>query len=89
MWRAIERLARSGCETLNFGRTSMNSAGLRRYKLQWGSREETLAYLKWDISGNRMIPGVDRAHGVQNAFFRSCPMTLSRLLGSMLYPHIA
>ena len=89
MWRAIQKFAASGFESLDFGRTSMHNAGLRRYKLQWGTREESLPYVKWDFSRDQVVPGVDRAHGFKNTFFRACPMTLSRMLGGMLYPHIA
>src|SRR5205823_295553 len=44
MWEAIQSLARRGFKTLHFGRTSPANAGLRRFKLAWGTTEETISY---------------------------------------------
>src|ERR1700693_5660710 len=42
MWEAIRFLVRAGAESLHFGRTSLGNDGLRRFKLTWGTEEETI-----------------------------------------------
>jgi hypothetical protein len=89
MWRAIEHESRRGAQTLDFGRTSLHNEGLRRYKLNWGSEEKTINYLKWDSRHGRFIQGKDRSSGFQNLAFRRLPALVSRAAGRFLYPHIA
>ncbi len=50
MWEGIRFLARSGCESLHFGRTSLTNEGLRRFKLGWGTTEELIRYFQWDTA---------------------------------------
>ncbi|MCH1502705.1 MAG: GNAT family N-acetyltransferase, partial [Verrucomicrobiales bacterium] len=42
MFRAIQFLAASGAKTLDFGRTALDSPGLRRFKLSWGTEEKVI-----------------------------------------------
>jgi len=89
MWKAIEGCVEKGAKSLDFGRTSCSNEGLRRYKQQWGTRESMLNYLKWNYSARGYMRDTDRSSGWQNRFFRSCPGRISRLLGTLIYPHIA
>jgi hypothetical protein len=89
MWRAIQRLCASGVKQLDFGRTSFHNEGLRRYKLNWGVRERTINYLKWDYRRSAVAHERDASAGWQNYFFHLCPAALARALGRILYPHIA
>jgi lipid II:glycine glycyltransferase (peptidoglycan interpeptide bridge formation enzyme) len=61
MWEGIRFLARSGCESLHFGRTSLINVGLRRFKLGWGAAEELIRYFKWDTATRKWVGGRD--HG--------------------------
>ena len=45
MWEAIQFLAQGGFDTLHLGRTSFGNEGLRRFKLAWGTVEETIELL--------------------------------------------
>lgn len=89
MWRAIQRFAANGAAKLDFGRTSMYNDGLRRYKLNWGARERTISYARWDVQKRAFRQDKDQSSGLQNVFFRRCPLALSRALGQFLYRHIA
>jgi hypothetical protein len=88
IWEAIRFLAQTGCESLHLGRTSLNNAGLRRFKLGWGTAEEVIRYFKWDTTAGKWISGCDRENGVYNALFARMPLALNRLAGALLYPHL-
>lgn len=85
MWEAIRWLAGQGCAELDFGRTSVENEGLRRFKAGWGSREETVEYVKYDLSAQRFRVDKDRAAGWHNQIFRKMPMVLLRAAGTVLY----
>jgi hypothetical protein len=89
MWEAIQFLAQNGFDTLHLGRTSRGNQGLRRFKLGWGAEEETLEYFRFDIVSNKWI--IDRANvsGFHNVLFARLPLALNRLIGAMIYPHLA
>jgi hypothetical protein len=89
MWKAIQHLCEQAAETLDFGRTSKYNEGLRRYKLNWGSQERTIHYMKWNLRRETFVRESDHSSGWQNHFFRHCPIAVSRLVGRLLYRHIA
>lgn len=86
---AIQHLVASGFQSLDFGRTSIHNEGLRRYKLNWGTHERTIRYLKWDFRNSGFVRDRDQSSGWQTRFFRRFPQPISRLLGRLLYRHIA
>ncbi len=88
MWEGIRFLAQNGAESLHFGRTSLENDGLRRFKLTWGTQEETISYLKFDAEAGQLVVGQDAASGFHNAVFRRLPLALNLLAGSMIYPHL-
>ena len=55
MWQGIQFLARNGAEKLHFGRTECENEGLRRFKLSWGTEEETIDYVRVDPSGRKCL----------------------------------
>ena len=89
MWKGIQELNRGGVENLNFGRTSLHNAGLRRYKINWGSCETKCSYIKWDVRTGRFMTDRDRSTGNLNTIFRHCPSFAAGFLGRFLYRHIA
>jgi len=89
MWSAIKWYAGKGLKTLNFGRTSVTNEGLRRFKCGWGAEERTSEYVRYDFRHNRYVIGKDGASGWHNHVFRLLPLFASRLLGSLLYRHVA
>ncbi len=88
MWEAISWFARQGFESLHFGRTSLSNDGLRRFKLGWGTEEETLCYYRFDLRRHCWLTGADRASGWHNHLFRHLPAWPNRVLGALLYPHL-
>ncbi len=88
MWAGIRELSSAGYDTLDFGRTSLHQDGLRAYKLGWGTVETTLNYFKLNARDGTWITGSDRASGKHNALFSRLPLSLNRLLGSVIYPHL-
>ncbi|MGA2863548.1 MAG: GNAT family N-acetyltransferase [Verrucomicrobiota bacterium] len=89
MWEAIKRYAADGFATLHLGRTSLADAGLRRFKLGFGAREERLEYYKYDFPKQAFVADKDRAEGPLNSLFRCLPGLLLRLAGQALYPHLS
>jgi hypothetical protein len=89
MWAAIKRFAREGFAELDFGRTSMFNAGLRRFKLGWGAREVPIEYCRFDLRREAFVAVPDAAAGWHNRVFRLMPVPLARLAGRLLYPHVA
>lgn len=89
LWRAIQCCARWGYKTLDFGRTSLENEGLRQFKLGWGSAERRIEYLKYDLRHQAYLTEHDRTRGWHTRFFRLMPLPVSRLLGALLYPHLA
>jgi len=88
MWEGIRFLAQNGAETLHFGRTSLKNDGLRRFKLTWGTQEETIEYVKFDTVAGAWVTGRDAASGFHEAIFGRLPSALNRLAGAIIYPHL-
>lgn len=89
MWHAIKWHAERGFTHLDFGRTSLPNAGLRKFKLGWGTAERTVEYVKYDLKAGQFVTTKDAAEGSHNHLFRRMPIFLSRIAGALLYPHIA
>jgi CelD/BcsL family acetyltransferase involved in cellulose biosynthesis len=88
IWHAIRHLVAKGVSKLDLGRTSYGNEGLRRFKLNWGTVEEPIAYCRFSVSANAWITTTDKAAGVHNALFRRLPLSVNRVIGTMLYPHL-
>lgn len=89
MWTAIAEYARRGVKRLDFGRTSLANAGLRKFKLGWGTAERTIEYVKFDLRKNQYVLDTDGTSGWQTPVFRRLPGVLSRAAGAVLYRHWA
>jgi Acetyltransferase (GNAT) domain len=88
MWQAIRFLARTGAEKLHFGRTECENDGLRRFKLSWGTKEETICYFRVDPSGRECLTPARPNSGFHTKIFGTLPLVVNRLAGSMIYPHL-
>jgi CelD/BcsL family acetyltransferase involved in cellulose biosynthesis len=89
MWEAIKWHARKGMKKLHFGRTSLGNQGLRRFKLGWGVEERQIEYIRYDFCHERYVSGRDNALGWHNSVFRRLPVFALRVLGNILYRHVA
>jgi hypothetical protein len=85
MWEGMRWLAGHGSEELDFGRTSMDNEGLRRFKAGWGSQESRLEYVKYDLKRACFRVDKDRASGWHNEIFSRMPIALLRAAGAVLY----
>ncbi|PYJ62587.1 MAG: hypothetical protein DME20_04130 [Verrucomicrobia bacterium] len=88
MWQGIQFLARTGAEKLHFGRTECENDGLRRFKLSWGTEEETIGYFRVDPLGRQCLVAAPHDSGFHTRIFGRLPLVLNRLAGSMIYPHL-
>src|SRR5438552_5850609 len=88
MWQGIQFLARNGAGKLHFGRTACENDGLRRFKLSWGTEEETIGYFRVDPSGRQCLVPAHHDSGFHKRIFGSLPLVFNRLAGSLIYPHL-
>jgi hypothetical protein len=89
MWRAIEWYSRCGFEVLDFGRTSLDHKGLRRYKLGWGVTERSIDYTRYDCREGMFVTNRDTSSGWQSNLFKFLPSFVSRVIGAAAYKHVA
>ena len=89
MWEAIKWHARRGLGMLDFGRTSLENEGLRRFKLGWGTQERLIDYFRYDQRKAGFVTARDESAGWHNRIFRMLPVPLSRLIGATFYRHVA
>ena len=88
LWEAIRSLAEQGLATFSFGRTSLDNEGLRRFKLSWGTTEETISYYRFDSGAKEWVTAADNVAGFHNAMFSRMPLFLNRMMGKIIYPHL-
>lgn len=88
MWSAIQHFAARDFRILDFGRTSIAHAGLRRFKLGWGAQEQIISYVRFSPKRG-FLKVSDQTSGWQTAVFRRLPRPMSRLAGAILYRHVA
>ena len=89
MWHAIKRYSELGLLRLHLGRTSEGNDGLRRFKMGFGAREETLEYAKFDLQTGGFVTEKDKVEGWFNHVFRAMPRPMLTLAGQILYPHVS
>lgn len=89
MWRGIVALIERGCRSLDFGRTSLDNDGLRRFKLSWAAEERVLSYFRYNYAEERWVSAPDRSQNRLSALFRHLPLSVSTAIGALLYRHVA
>jgi hypothetical protein len=82
-------LISNGFAVMDFGRTSLNNDGLRRFKNSWGVAEEMLDYYRYDYREKTYVKQTDSAQGWHARLFRHLPISLARIIGAVLYRHTA
>ncbi len=88
MWEAIRYYMARGYATLDLGKTEKSNAGLRRYKLGWGCREDNLTYYRYRLATECFVEDRARENGWHNALFARMPMPLLKLAGRVAYRHM-
>jgi hypothetical protein len=87
MWAGIEWGIENGCRDLDFGRSDVHNQGLRDFKSRWGGEEIPLTYST--LSEHAPRPSSGRGLAVVGAVVRRSPEPVGRLLGELLYAHVA
>jgi Acetyltransferase (GNAT) domain len=88
-WEAIKRYADNRFDSLHLGRTSLTNEGLRRFKLGFGAREESVEYYKYDFVKRTFVTEIDHTAGWFKWPFGCMPLPVLRLAGEMIYPHLS
>jgi hypothetical protein len=89
MWYGIQWYARAGFDQLDFGRTEKVNEGLRRFKLGWGATEHSIIYVKNDLRTNQFVPEKGQSTGIRESILKRVPIPIARIIGSVLYRHVA
>ncbi len=88
-WTALQHYIREGYSGIDLGRTSLDNAGLRRFKQGWGSEEYALDYAKYNLRKDQFVKEADMTAGWYNWAFRLAPRWVSAFAGKVLYKHWA
>lgn len=89
MWQGIRHCQEFGLKTLHLGRTDVGQEGLRRFKLSLGAEEEMLRYFRFNASTSSWLPPSSTfSSSLPGGVFRRLPLTVNKLAGIMLYPHL-
>jgi len=88
MWEGIKRLAGKGLKTMHFGRTAIGDDGLRRFKLSWGTEEETIEYFRFALEAQVWEVNCHNGSGLHNQLFRRLPLMVNRIAGRVIYSHL-
>src|SRR5262249_21335481 len=81
IWHGIQALPQAGTEKLHFGRTECENDCLRRFKLSWGTEEETIGYFRVDSSGRQFLAASHHDSGFHKRIFGMLPLVFNRLAG--------
>jgi hypothetical protein len=68
--------------------TECENDGLRRFKLSWGTEEDTMDYFRVDSLGRQCLVAAPSDSGLHTKIFGRLPLIFNRLAGSMIYPHL-
>jgi len=88
MWEGIKCLAQGGCHRLHLGRTSVDNDGLRHFKMGWGTTEEKLNYFIYDLATGGWRKESRGGLRFQHKIFGNLPLSVNRLAGALVYPHL-
>jgi CelD/BcsL family acetyltransferase involved in cellulose biosynthesis len=90
-WTAIKWGCENGYEVFDWGKTSVDNEGLRRFKAQWGAEETSLLYsvLRGERHAEHRVGVPERLSGLVEAFIQKSPPFVCRTLGEVFYKHFA
>jgi CelD/BcsL family acetyltransferase involved in cellulose biosynthesis len=87
MWTAIRWGCENGFQTFDFGRSDLESMGLRQFKDSWGSQEAALLYTTLGERGAR--PAEGRMQAAVGTIVRRSPPWVCQVMGELLYKYAA
>ena len=88
MWEAIKWYSQNGYKNLCFGRTEPENNGLRQFKIGWGTKEQIINYLKYDLRTDAYVQENQHIKPLHNKIFKMMPMLSLKIIGSLLYKHM-
>lgn len=88
MWEAIRWYADHGYRSFCFGRTALDNEGLRRFKSDWGTKERTINYYRYDLKKDNYVTAEATVKPSHKRIFQRLPVPALKLFGSMLYKHM-
>ncbi len=88
MWKAIQHLVETGCRSLHFGRTSEADAGLIRFKNSWACVDGSLSYFRYHTGRLAWIADGNPPTESLPLVFGHLPISLNRIAGCLIYPHL-
>jgi hypothetical protein len=88
MWETIKHSCHSGYKSFCFGRTDLESQGLRHFKSGWGPKENMINYYRYDLEKDAFIKYPQRIKPLYNRIFRKMPIPLLKMAGTILYKHM-
>jgi len=87
-WETIKWLKQNGYKDLSFGRTDIENQGLRKFKLAFGTEEETINYYRYNIEETRFTKNQQESTGYANRLLKKMPTPLLQIIGSLFYRHM-
>jgi hypothetical protein len=90
MWEAIRWYGREGYESVCFGRTERENAGLRQFKNLWGTKETRIHYFRYDTAKKTFV--FERTRGSESLtkrVLKRMPVPALRVIGEVFYRHMA
>lgn len=89
LWEAIQWGCKNGYNVMDFGRSEVEHASLRRFKRNWGTEETVLPYYYWGKDSHN-IGGTDgRVVKTAKKLFSRMPLGLLQLIGDRIYKYAA
>jgi len=85
-WKCIEWACSAGMTQLDFGRSTVTAEGLRRFKSGWGAAEYPLTY---SFLGRSPRHAQARLSSALQPILRRAPAWVTRIIGELLYRHVA
>lgn len=86
LWTGIKEAKKRGFEIFDFGRTDLNTEGLRKFKLGWGTKEEPLYYSYYPQPPNNSKFSFIKDKIVK-PIIQNSPIFVCRLSGEMFYKY--
>jgi lipid II:glycine glycyltransferase (peptidoglycan interpeptide bridge formation enzyme) len=88
MWEAIRWYSRNGFRNFSFGRTDPENEGLRNYKRGWGSNENKIANIKYDLKNSKYCNNKRFVYGFHNKIFNHLPIGISKQISKIIYKYM-
>lgn len=89
LWEAIQWGCENGYEIMDFGRSEVEHASLRRFKRNWGTEETVLPYYYWGEDSHNIGRTDGRTMNMAKKLFSRMPLGLLQVIGDKIYKYAA